>query len=578
LKIFQKLGWFFKLYRRRYIIAIILLIFVGLLEVVPPKMVGTAVDQIQQGTFSRRDLTQFLMIFAGIIVVSYVTTFYWMRNLFGGSFIVERLLRTHIMGHLLKMTPTFFERNRTGDLMARATNDLQAVGTTAGFGILTLSDSSAFLVTVLLTMGILISWNLTLAALLPLPFIAVTMVICGKMIHKRFTLAQDAFGDMNDQVLETISGVRVIRAYAQENADQQRFRFITDDVYRKNVAVTIIDSLFEPIIRLLVGASYLIGLGYGTYLVFHNQITLGDLVSFNVYLGMLIWPMFALGELINVMQRGEASLDRVNETLGYKPDVVDAQEIVRNANAGMIRFEQVTFRYPSSSTDNLTEISLKLPKGQTLGIVGKTGSGKTTILKQLLREYPSGSGEITIDNVSLKRIGIDQLHSWIGYVPQEPILFSRSVRDNLLFGKRDGDEEDIKHALEVAAFLKDMDVLSDGLETIVGEKGVSLSGGQKQRLSLARALIANPEILLMDDTLSAVDARTEAEIIRNIRNERVGKTTWITTHRFSAILHADWIVVLDQGKIIEQGTHEQLLDYGGWYKEQFERQKVEVEI
>ena len=267
--------------------------------------------------------------------------------------------------------------------------------------------------------------------------------------------------------------------------------------------------------------------------------------------------------------------DRVNETLGYKPDVKEVPNAVTQLKPDSIHFENVTFRYPSSSIDNLVGMTFRFERGQTLGIVGRTGSGKTTLLKQLLREYPVGQGAITITDTPIEQIAIDTLHGWIGYVPQEPILFSKSVRENIMFGKGQGTEEELMRALDLAAFRKDVEFLPEGLQTLVGEKGVALSGGQKQRVSIARALYVDPEILLLDDALSAVDAKTEAEIIRGIRSERAGKTTLITTHRLSAVQHADWIVVLDEGYIIEEGTHEQLLALGGWYKEQYDRQQLE---
>jgi ATP-binding cassette subfamily B protein len=472
------------------------------------------------------------------------------------------------------MTPGFYEKNRTGDLMARATNDLKAISITAGFGILTLVDSSVWMLTLLLTMGIFISWKLTLAAIIPLPLMAILVKIYGKRIHTRFMDAQDAFGELNDRVLESIAGVRVIRAYVQEKADNHRFHQLTEDVYHKNIKVAKIDALFDPTIKVLVGISYLIGLGYGAYLVFHQTITLGNLVSFNVYLGMLIWPMFAIGELINVMQRGNASLDRVNETLSYKEEVNNPLEPVAITEADRIEYQKVTFRYPSSKNDNLQNIEVRLQQGQTLGIVGKTGSGKTTFIKQLLRQYPLGKGEISISGVSLEEQTLNQVRKWIGYVPQDHVLFSRSVRDNILFGRQDASDEDLETAIDLSAFRRDLDMLPEGLATLVGEKGVALSGGQKQRISIARALIKNPEILIFDDSLSAVDAKTEKQIIDNIRNVRNDKTTIITTHRMSAVQHADHIIVLDEGRIIEEGTHEQLIELDGWYKEQFIRQQI----
>ncbi|MFS0862480.1 ABC transporter ATP-binding protein [Fredinandcohnia sp. 179-A 10B2 NHS] len=570
-----KLGWFFKQHWKRYTVAIILLILVGILEIIPPKIIGVAIDEIHIGTLTQDKIVQYLLFLLGLMVLIYGVTYVWMYQLFGGAYVVERILRGRFMRHLLKMKPGFYEKNRTGDLMARATNDLKSVSQTAGFGILTLIDSSIFMLTILFTMGFLISWKLTLASLIPLPIMAMVMNVYGKKIHERFMEAQDAFGTLNDQVLESIAGIRVVRAYVQEKADQQRFHNLTEDVFEKNIKVAKIDALFDPTMKILVGISYLIGLGYGAFLVFHNEITLGELVSFNVYLGMMIWPMFAIGELINIMQRGNASLDRVNETLSYQADVVEHANPVKVDIPKRIEFHNVTFQYPTSTVKNLENVSITIEKGGTLGVVGKTGSGKTTLVKQLLREYPVGQGELLISGVPIDRISIKDLHGWIGYVPQDHVLFSRTVRENILFGKKDASEAELEKAIELAAFRKDLTMLPDGLQTLVGEKGVALSGGQKQRISIARALLVDPEILILDDSLSAVDAKTETKIIENIRRERSGKTTIITTHRLSAVEHADWIVVLDEGQIIEEGSHEDLLALNGWYNEQFIRQQVE---
>lgn len=576
--ILKKLSWFFKENWKRYTVAIVLLIFVGILDVMPPRLVGMAIDDMHVGSMTGEKIFQYIGIFILITAVSYGVTYIWMYQLFGGAYLVERKLRSRFMSHLLKMTPTFFEKNRTGDLMARATNDLKAISITAGFGILTLIDSSIFMLTILCTMAILVSWKLTLAAILPLPIMAWLMKVYGDRIHKRFTEAQDAFGELNDRVLESVAGVRVIRAYVQERADEKRFHSLTEDVYQKNIKVAKIDSLIDPTIHILVGLSYIIGLGYGAYLVFHQTITLGDLVSFNVYLGMLIWPMFAIGELINVMQRGNASLDRVEETLAYEQDVKNPINPEEVNDPETITFNEVTFQYPSSKFANLTQIQVSMKRGETLGIVGKTGSGKTTFIKQLLREYPSGSGELSVAGISLDQQRLENTREWIGYVPQDNFLFSKSVKENILFGKKGAMEEELKKAIELADFQKDVEILPEGLNTLVGEKGVALSGGQKQRISIARALIKDPEILILDDSLSAVDAKTEQKIIDNIRQERSGKTTIISTHRMSAVQHADRIIVLDNGKIMEEGTHEQLLKQNGWYKEQHDRQLVQSAI
>ncbi|MGE7904194.1 ABC transporter ATP-binding protein [Peribacillus sp. NPDC094092] len=573
--IFKKLSWFFKEQWQRYTLAILFLCLVNILEVIPPKLVGNAIDDMNNGSMTQEGVMKYVIYLLMVLFGSYLFGYLWSYLLFGGGNLVERKLRSGFMGHLLKMTPSFYEKNRTGDLMARATNDLKAISLTAGFGILTLVDAVLFTITVVVMMGATISWQLTIAAVLPLPIMAVMMQIYVKKIYKRFTDAQAAFGTLNDKVLESISGVRVIRAYVQEREDEKRFEEMTEDVYRKNLAVARIDALFDPTISIIIGISYLIGLGYGAYLVFQQAITLGGLVSFNVYLGMLIWPMIAVGELINVMQRGNASLDRVQDTLSYEADVKNSLDLKSIPNPGNIQYNSVHFTYPSSTVVNLSNISVQLERGQTLGIVGKTGSGKTTFVKQLLREYPLGTGEIAFAGMPLEHLNLEDIRKWIGYVPQDHFLFSKSVRENILFGKMDATEDELAEAIRLADFEKDLMMLPNRLETLVGEKGVALSGGQKQRISIARALIKIPEILILDDSLSAVDAKTETTIINNIQNERAGKTTIITTHRLSAVQHADRIIVLDSGEIIEEGTHEDLLLKDGWYREQYERQQVD---
>lgn len=573
LSVLGKLSWFFRLEWKRYAVALLLLLMCGLLDMIPPRLVGDTIDRIQQGTLTGETLAQTLALLIGITVVTYVMNYVWMRKLFGGAFVVERMLRSRLMRHFLRMAPPFYEKHRTGDLMARATNDLKDVSMTAGFGILTLMDSTVWMLALLVVMSTTISWKLTLAAVLPLPVLAVSMQVLGRWIHTRFKAAQDAFGQMNDGVLETVSGTRVIRAFAQEREAERRFTNVTEGVLAKNIAVARIDALFEPVIKIIVGTSYLIGLVYGAYLVFRSELTVGALVAFNVYLGMLIWPMFAIGELINIMQRGNASLDRVNETLSYPPDVTEPQHPERLEEPGTIEFRNVSFRYPSSETDNLRNVDIVLEKGRTLGIVGRTGSGKTTLVRQLLREYPPPRGSVLISGRPIETLALDDLKRWIGYVPQQPFLFSRTVRENILFAVGKEGEDRLEEAIDLSALRNDMTFLPNGLDTLVGEQGVALSGGQKQRVSIARAWIADPPILILDDALSAVDAKTEAAIVDNIRRARLGKTTLIVTHRLSAVQHADEIIVLDNGIVTERGTHEQLLALGGWYREQWERQQ-----
>lgn len=574
-EVLGKLSWFYKISWKKYTVAVLLLCVANLLGILPPLLVGKTVDAIHQGVLTPAFLQRQIIFLASAIIVMYVVSFIWQYQLFSGANSLEKQYRSRLMKKFLNMSPSFYEKNRTGDLMARATNDLSAVAATAGFGILTLADSTLYLITIIITMGVMVSWKLTLLAVLPLPILALAMKILGKKIHERYMLAQTAFGEMNDGVLEAVEGVRVVRAYVQERDMEEKFAQMTEDVYQKNIQVKRIEALFNPLTKIVTTMSYMIGLGYGAVLVSRGEMTVGGLVMFNVYLGMIVWPMFAIGELINVMQMGNASLDRVEETLQTTEAVVDPLEHIIIGEPNDIHFKGLAFTYPQSETMNLQNINVRIKRGETLGIVGKTGSGKTTFIKQLLREYPKGDGELALGEHAIEAHSKAQVRQLIGYVPQTHTLFSRSVRENILFGKPDATEQQLQEAIRLADFDKDLARLPEGIHTIVGEKGVALSGGQKQRISIARALIREPEILLLDDSLSAVDAKTEARIIANIRQVRSQKTTIIVTHRLSAIQHADQIIVLEDGNIIEQGTHEQLLTLGGWYKEQYDRQQLE---
>lgn len=559
-------------------LAISLMICVNLLATVPPKMIGNTIDQIGSGSLTASSLSQTVLLLVGLSLLLYVITYVWITTLFGNSALVEKVLRGRLLAHLTKMTPAFFQRNSTGQLMALATNDVLAIGQTAGYGVMTLVHTLVGASVVIITMISLISFKLMIAALIPLPFLALVISKLGQKVRVRFLAAQASFGQMNDHALESISGIRVIRSYVQEDHDLAAFDKVTSEVMNKNRRVSMLNALFQPLTSLIVGLSYSIGIGYGSYMVFHNEITLGQLISFNIYLGMLIWPMISFGEFINVLQRGSASADRLDTALTQKADIVDVDAPIAVSVPERIEMKDLTFTYPTANHPSLVNVSFQLERGQTLGIVGRTGSGKSTLLKQLLRQFPIEPGKLLFAGVPIERIALDQVKRWVAYVPQEHLLLSKSIRDNVALGKHDASPEEIARAVEMASFTQDIEQMPEGLATIVGENGVMLSGGQKQRLAIARALLIDSEILLLDDSLSAVDARTESRILQHIRKERAGRTTLISTHRLSAVSHANWILVLDEGRIVEEGTHEELMLFGGWYREQWERQQMEASL
>ncbi|WP_206098571.1 ABC transporter ATP-binding protein [Paenibacillus montanisoli] len=561
-----------------YALAIGLMTTVSLLQTVPPKMIGNTIDRIREHTLTASQLSGTVLLLVGLALLLYVLVYIWITTLFGNSVLIEKLLRGRFLAHLTRMTPSFFHRNNTGQLMALATNDILAIGQTAGYGVMTLVNTLVGASVVIVMMISLIDYKLMLAALIPLPLLAVVINKLGQRVRIRFMAAQDAFGKMNNHALESISGIRVIRSYVQENADLNAFDRVTTEVMDRNREVSVLNALFQPLISLIVGISYSIGIGYGSYLVFHEEITLGQLISFNIYLGMLIWPMISFGEFINVLQRGSASADRLDQAFKQEPDLKDAASPADVAVPTVIEMKGLTFTYPAATQPSLQQVSFTLERGQTLGIVGRTGSGKSTLLKQLLRQYPLEQEQLIISGVPVEQIALDRIKRWIAYVPQEHLLLSKSIRDNIALGKPEASVEEIAKAVEMASFASDIAAMPEGLGTIVGENGVMLSGGQKQRLAIARALLIDSEILLLDDALSAVDARTESRILHNIRQERAGKTTFIATHRLSAVSHADWILVLDEGRVTEEGTHEQLMHFGGWYRQQWDRQQMEASL
>ncbi|MFX3622982.1 MAG: ABC transporter transmembrane domain-containing protein [Ectobacillus sp.] len=575
MKVFLQLAWFFKQERRSYITGVILLLLVAALELVPPKVIGIIVDEISNNSITAGSLWRWLAILAASGLLMYGLRYLWRIMIFGSSLRLARQLRARLYEHFTNMSPSFYQKYRTGDLMAHATNDIQAIQQTAGSGVLTLVDSLAVGGFVLITMAATISWKLTLVSLLPMPIMAISTSYYGTLLHKRFQRAQQAFSEINDKVQESMSGMKVIRSFGQEREDLQSFKEKSEEVVQKNVLVARVDSLFDPTISLIVGFSFLIAVCYGSVLVVNKELTIGELVTFTTYLGTLIWPMLAFGWLFNIMERGRASYDRVNKLLAQKADVIDKAGVTEDVPSGDLVFSLHSFSYKQNEVINLENIQFTVRKGETLGIVGRTGAGKTTLLKCLIREYDHFNGTIAIGGKDIREMSLQAVRSAISYVPQDHFLFSATLADNIAFGKPDAGYKEISRAADIACVHNDIIKFPDGYETIVGERGVSLSGGQKQRISIARAILMDAEILILDDCLSAVDAKTEEKILLALKKEREQKTTIITAHRLSAIEHANLILVIEEGKIVQRGTHEQLMNDDGWYKEMYERQQLE---
>lgn len=580
--IFFKLGWFFKKEKKRYLIGVTFLALTSVINLVPPRILGLMADQLDKGHISWQEygLLILTIIFAALLLYGF--RYLWRRQIWGGAAELELQLRSKLFRHFMEMDRTFYQRHRTGDLMAHATNDVSAIQEVAGEGVLTLVDSLLMSVSTMIAMIIFVDWRLTIVALIPLPFLAWGAWKLGDQLYDAFDESQAAFSRLNNKTQESVSGIKVLKTFGQGKEDTQAFNDMIANTIKINKRVFKWDSLFDPLGTLLIGLTYTITIIYGGLLVSNRALTIGQLVSFIAYIGNMVWPMFAIGYLFNILERGSASYDRVEKLLDEKPAITDqnADQSIRAQDIdGDLKYEVKSFAYPDEpQIPVLHNIDFTLKTGQTLGLVGKVGAGKTTIIQLLLREFDQYDGKITLNGHDIREIPLNVLLRQISYVPQNNYLFSTSIQKNIAFSDANSDESAVISAAKKSDLHNDILQMPGGYNTLIGENGVSLSGGQKQRMSIARALLKQSKILVLDDALSAVDARTEMAILKSLRQERKGKTTLIATHRLTSVMGADLILVLKDGRIVERGTHDQLLAENGWYADMWQRQELEEKV
>lgn len=577
--IFIKLSWFFKKYKKRYFLGILFLILTSFANLIPPLALGRMAELLNQGKISWLD---FFINVLGIIVAAlflYMFRLGWRSQLWGGAQILARDLTTKLYWHFLKMDRTFYQRHRTGDLMAHATNDITAIQFVAGDGVLALVDAVFTGGTTLIAMMIFVDWRLTLIAMIPMPLLALMARFLGTKLHEAYRHSQEAFSQLNNKTQESITGIKVLKTFGQAQEDVAAFDKMTYDTIRINKRVFKIDSLYDPLTTLIIGFTYIITIIVGGQMVQTNEINIGQLVSFVAYIASLEWPMFAIGYLFNLIERGSASYKRVMSLLSEKSLIKDQVDHTVDKITGNLEVNIDKFKYPDEKNRlALQKINFNLKPGQTLGLVGKVGAGKSTIIELLMRDFDNYQGQIKLAGKNIKDIALDSYLGEISYVPQDNFLFSVSIADNIRFAEPEASLDQIRQAAQEAALDTDIMLFPNKYDTLVGENGVSLSGGQKQRLAIARALIKDSQILILDDALSAVDAKTEKSILNNLQKCRKDKTTIIAAHRLSSVMKADLILVLKDGQVIERGTHDQLLAENGWYKEMWDRQELEKKV
>ena len=558
---------FIKKHKYSYITGIFFMLSASYIQTLFPKVLGNTVDILKNSNFKFSAVRINILYILLIALGTFASTYAWRNLVIGNARSLECYLREMLYNHFQRLSPEFYNRRKTGDLIAYAINDISAVRMTFGPATANTINGVVVCTISIYSMAAAINWRLTLMSLLPVPFIIYFMLKIGSIVQKRFRKVQENFASISDRVQENIYGIRVIKAYVQEEEEVKNFRRLNSRMMESNLSMVRISSYLAPIIELCFSISFVLNLIIGGNMVLKGTISLGDFIAFNGYLTIIMVPVISIGRIITIFQRGMASLKRLNEIFDVKPDIVDGIKKVEKPINGEIEINHLNFTYPGSHEAVLSDINIKIPDGHTLGIVGRTGSGKSTLCSLLLKLYNVDSKKIFIDGVDINDYTLDSLRKDIGFVPQETFLFSASISDNIRFFKDIYSEKDVIESSRVSCIYDNIMELPDKFDTVLGERGVNLSGGQKQRISIARAIVKDPSILILDDSLSAVDAITESEILKNLKDFRKNRTTIIIAHRLSAVESADEIIVLDHGKICERGTHQQLLMKRGLYYE-----------
>lgn len=569
---YKKFKWFIKYYKKYYIIGVIFLLLSDIVSLFLPYIIGKLIDLIYNNSIDLNNFIKIISFTIFVVILKYFLAMGWSYNVFKASGSIEYLARNKLMRKFLNQSQEFFEKNSTGSLMGKSTNDISQISIMAGYGTLALIDATILPFSIILVMIFTIDLRLTLLSILPLPFIAIIYFKIGDKIYDKSKKVNQSFDRLNDSVLEDAEGIRLIRVFNIVENRRKIFYKNADELATNNIILAKYQALLAPVERIITSLTFIIAIGFGSYLMSLGKISIGQIVSFTYYLNMLVWPMYALGDFINLKEQASAAMDRIDETLNYKEEIKNTDN-KKSVNFPLdIEFDNHNFKYPSSKENILNEINLSIKNSKSLGILGKTSSGKTTLIKQILDLYKVDKSDIYFNDDISSDISFKSFKENLGYVPQENMIFSDTLRNNILFAKEYASDEELNLAIEIADFKKDIDDFPEGLETITGEKGVSLSGGQKQRLSIARAVLKNPEILILDDAMSAVDANTEKNIITNLNKYRNNKTTIIVAHRISQVQNCDEIIVLEDGKIVEKGNHYELMKNDKWYKKQYENQ------